>query len=171
MRIRLAEQTDAAGIASVHVRVWQTANRGIISDTYLQELSVTDRKTGWIKRLDDKSIITLLAEENGKTVGFIAGGKSRDTDDPPSTAEIYSIYIDDTYSRSGIGSALVEQIVERMRRSGFKVVILWVLSANASARVFYEKLKMQSDVGKVRQIVIGGQAHTEVRYRLSIAKE
>ena len=171
MTIRLAETKDAAGIASVHVKVWQTAYRGMISDTYLQELSVADRETGWNKRLADKSIITLLAEEDGNTVGFITGGKSRDTDNPPSIAEVYSIYINENYWRRGIGSALVGQMVERMRRLGFKEVILWELSANAAARVFYEKLKMQAEDGKVRQIAIGGQAQTEVRYRLSIAKE
>jgi ribosomal protein S18 acetylase RimI-like enzyme len=170
MRIRLAEPRDAAPIASVHVRAWQTAYRGIIDDIYLQELSVADRETGWNKRLADNAILTLLAEEDGNTVGFITGGKSRDAGDPPSTAEIYSIYIDPLYSRKGIGSALLQQMVKRLRRLGFKEMMLWVLCQNASARAFYERQMMQSEDGKTRKITIGGQAHTEIRYRLRMAR-
>ena len=84
MRIRSVKPRDAAPIASVHVRAWQTAYRGIIDHMYLQELSVADQETGWNKRLADNAILTLLAEEDGNTVGFITGGKSRDAGDPPS---------------------------------------------------------------------------------------
>lgn len=171
MRIRLAEPGDAADIAAVHVRVWQTAYRGIIDDAYLQGLSVADRETGWNRRLADASILTLLAEEDGTTVGFVTGGKSRDADDPPSTAEIYSIYVDELRSRKGIGSALLQQMVKRLRRSGFKEVILWVLGENAPAMAFYARHDMHADEGRTRQITIGGQMHIEIRYALRLARE
>jgi ribosomal protein S18 acetylase RimI-like enzyme len=171
VKIRLALPEDAAGLASVHVRVWRTAYRGIIDDTYLQGLSAVDREAAWNKRLADQSMTTILAEEGERPIGFVAGGKSRDSDDPPSTAEIYSIYIENTYSRRGIGSALFQKAVERLKRSGFKDVILWVLSEDASARAFYEKQEMQSKDGKTRQIAIGRQALTEIHYRLSIKEE
>jgi L-amino acid N-acyltransferase YncA len=46
MNIRSAVQSDALGVARVHVYTWQVAYRGIVADTYLESLSVARRGIG-----------------------------------------------------------------------------------------------------------------------------
>lgn len=167
-RIRLAGAEDAAELAAVHVKTWQTAYRGILSDTFLKGLSVAERESAWRARLGDKAITTFLAEEAGRVVGFITGGRSRDPDSAQSVAEVYAIYVDQAHSRRGIGTALLRQQIERMKALGFEEIVLWVLSANAPARAFYERLMMHRDEDASRQIEIGGSSYTEVRYGLRI---
>ncbi len=167
--IRLARAEDAAAIAVLHVTTWQTAYRGILSDTFLEQLSVADRESAWRARLGDQAITTLLAEEDGRALGFITGGQSRNPGSAPTVAEVYSIYVDEAHSRRGIGTALMRRLIERMKLRGFQEITLWVLSANASARAFYEKQKMHRDAEASRQIEVGGHFYTELRYSLSIA--
>jgi len=169
--MRLAQPRDAARIASLHVEVWQTAYKGIINDNYLKELAVADREVGWKQRLAEESIVTFLAEEGGCVVGFIAGGKSRDEDDQNTTAEIYAIYINRSFSRKGIGAALLRQALERLGQMGFTDIVLWVLQKNIAARSFYEKNRMQPQGGKTRKIMIGGEAHTEIMYSTKVRRD
>jgi hypothetical protein len=48
--IRDATATDAAAIAGIHVRSWQSAYRGMIDDVVLDGLSVARRASDWTER-------------------------------------------------------------------------------------------------------------------------
>ncbi|PJN55835.1 hypothetical protein PAEVO_25570 [Paenibacillus sp. GM2FR] len=44
MHIRHANEQDAAGIANVHVNSWKTTYKGIVDDSFLENLSAADRR-------------------------------------------------------------------------------------------------------------------------------
>jgi GNAT superfamily N-acetyltransferase len=140
-RIRRATRQDDREIAEVHVESWRAAYRGLLPDAYLDRLSVDEREAQRREHLDDPSgeWATLVAEENGRVIGFATFGPSRDEDAPAGTGEVPAIYLDPAVVGTGVGRELFARAAEGLRNAGFTRATLWVLEANERARRFYEK--------------------------------
>jgi len=170
MEIRRALADDALGVATVHVRSWQGAYRGLLPDVYLDQLDVDARRAGWaamIAEADWPRTGTLVAAEaNGNVVGFAHVGPARDEDlDPLVVGELASIYLLPQVWGSGVGRRLMLAAVNVLRDAGFGAAILWVLDGNDRAQRFYEIGGWQLD-GAAKDIVIAETPLAEVRYRL-----
>ena len=139
--IRPATPEDARPIAEVHVASWRAAYRGLLPDAYLDRLSVDEREAQRREHLDDPSGEwgTLVAEEDGRVIGFVTFGPTRDDDAPPGTGEVPAIYLDPAVVGTGIGRDLFAEATDGLRRAGYTRATLWVLEANERARRFYEK--------------------------------
>lgn len=135
--VRQAKVEDAAGIAEVHVKGWQSAYRGQISDSYLDSLSITE---GWKDQIksSEKGSFILVAINNNKVVGWCTGGKSKDEDSTQDTGEIYAIYVHPNFIGKGAGSKLMESGLNLLRKDGYKRATLWVLDTNEKTRKWYE---------------------------------
>lgn len=140
-RVRAATSEDARAIAEVHVASWRAAYRGLLPDGYLDRLSVDEREAQRREHLDDPAGEwgTLVVEEDGRVVGFVTFGPSRDEDAPPGTGEVPAIYLDPAVVGTGIGRDLFAQATTGLRHAGYGRATLWVLEANERARRFYEK--------------------------------
>lgn len=170
MEIRRAFADDALGVASVHVRSWQAAYRGLLPDMYLDQLDVDARRAAWagtIAEEDWPRTGTLVATEaNGNVVGFAHVGAARDDDlDPLVVGELASIYVLPQVWGSGVGRRLMLAAVNVLRDAGFGAATLWVLDGNDRAQRFYEIGGWQLD-GAAKDIVIAETTLAEVRYRL-----
>lgn len=140
MRIRSAIESDAVQIAEVHVSSWRTTYKGIVPDSYLDNLSVAKRTLLWEKQLDEGnegSRIFVAENEAGQIVGFVSGGRNR-LESMPFDSEIYAIYLLEDYQRQGIGELLMSSIASFLTDQGFKSTYLWALEDNRY-RSFYEK--------------------------------
>jgi ribosomal protein S18 acetylase RimI-like enzyme len=164
---REANVGDAAQIARVHVESWQTTYRGILPDSFLDQLSYERRAEDWIERLSSAtgSQFTVVAEadlgaERKRIVGFAMGGPER-TGDPVYRGEVYAIYILEAYQRQGLGMKMVQALVERLIQSDMHSMLIWVLAQNA-ARRFYESLGGQEV--RAQQINIAGISFDEIAY-------
>ncbi|HET6953578.1 MAG TPA: GNAT family N-acetyltransferase [Acidimicrobiales bacterium] len=83
--------------------------------------------------------LVLVACQNDperKVVGTIAA-----TPDPRegSRAQLRRLYVDPGYWGRGIGRRLHDEALDRLRRAGYRVVVLWVLERNVRARAMYER--------------------------------
>jgi L-amino acid N-acyltransferase YncA len=138
--IRDATPADARAIATVHVRSWQAAYRGELPDAYLDGLSIDDRHARWVERLaePEANARTLVAEEDGRVMGFASLGPSRDEDVPAGTGEVYAIYLLPEWFGRGVGRQLFARANERLRDLGYVRATLWVLATNERSRRFYE---------------------------------
>jgi GNAT superfamily N-acetyltransferase len=141
VRIRPATPDDARRIAEVHVASWQAAYRGLLPDAYIRGLSVEERESRRLAELaePEPGSGTLVAEEEGRIVGFASFSASRDEDAPDGTGEIPAIYLDPDAVGAGVGRQLFAAATEALRGAGYVRATLWVLEANARARRFYEK--------------------------------
>ena len=95
VRIREARVDDAEAIASVHVESWKTTYKGIVSETYLNGLSVADRARSWrwsFENPNDGERIFAAEAEDGTIVGFANGGRNR-TGEYGCDGELYAIYL------------------------------------------------------------------------------
>ncbi len=77
----------------------------------------------------------LVAVVEGKVVGYVIGViKWR------ATGHILAIGVDPTYRRQRIGSALIKEMVNRLKGKGAKLVRLETRKSNIGAQQFYLKL-------------------------------
>jgi ribosomal protein S18 acetylase RimI-like enzyme len=169
LSIRPAVPDDAFDIATMHVRAWRAAYRGIVPDEVLDGLSVAARAASWSDQLtgDLSDQHTFVAEQEGVVVGFVALGPSRDPLVEPGTGEVYAIYVDPDLWGRGIGSSLLAQAVEELRSRGHASATLWVLAANQPGQRFYERRGWAAD-GSTKTYPAGEVELEEIRYRIEL---
>ena len=169
MRIREAEPKDAKAIAEVHVRSWQAAYRGQLTDDYLDGLSVEERLEQHRRSLEEPRAEwrTWVADDAGRVAGFAVTGPSEDADAEPSTGEVYAIYLEPDRVGTGLGRGLFEHAVADLRERGFTAVTLWVLETNEQARRFYEVAGWRSDGAETSERV-DCEMRPTVRYRVEL---
>ena len=164
LSIREAVLSDASGIARVHIDSWRTTYRGLVPESYLSNLSYSDREEGWKRALENGRNFVFVAEDSSdagkEIVGFASGGSVR-SHDPEYKGELYAVYLLSSYQRSGIGRRLVSKIAESLVGEGYGSMLVWVLAKNPS-RQFYEKLG--GTLLRSQPIEIGGSKFEEVSY-------
>ncbi len=135
--IRPAVPGDAADIARVQTRSWQTSYRGILPDHLLDTMNTARRATLRREILLDADALNLVAYDttHHDLVGFCNAGKSRRQG--PRVGELYEIYIVDRAKRFGLGRELFEGTTAWCRAGQMTSLIIWVLEANENARRFY----------------------------------
>ena len=139
--IREAIPSDARAIAEVHVASWRWAYRDDLPAEFLDALSVDDRERMWNEWFtsDGRAAGTLVAQEQGRVVGFCSFGPCRDDDASERTAEVMTIYVLEDVAGRGIGRGLFASATDRLRVLGFEQARLWVMASNARSRRFYER--------------------------------
>ncbi|MCC2647132.1 MAG: family N-acetyltransferase [Rickettsiaceae bacterium] len=144
--IREAILEDAEAIASIHVRSWQIAYRGILEQNFLDNLNLEDNINRRKKGLSDGLGIHLVVTYNGTIIGFSDGNEARIEKFTQNglkklkgkIGEIKTLYIVQEYQARGIGKALFQEMIQRLKREGFCTIILWALADNVKAIKFYE---------------------------------
>jgi ribosomal protein S18 acetylase RimI-like enzyme len=151
VKVRQAQGRDVPSIAEIHVRSWQAAYRGILSDELLDGLSVSERETSWraLLRAHDGLWLNLVAErDGGGLAGFCSvATPSRDEDATERTAEVGALYVDPSQWRLGAGGAMLETALEELSRRRYRDVILWVLPENHAALAFYDRFGFEVEEG------------------------
>ena len=166
--LRRATGTDAATVAAMHVRAWQTAYRGIVPDPFLDNLDVVARAGRYaFDRSGPGDPETWIAVDGEDVVGMVSVSRSRD-EDLPGLGEVQALYVAPDRWRSGAGSALMTKAGQLLADAGFTEAFLWVLEGNARGRGFYEAGGWEAD-GRVKTVEIGGRDLVEVRYRRRLA--
>lgn len=165
--IRDAQPGDAKRIAQVHVSSWQTAYIDLMPADFLTSLTATlpKREAYWSQTIERKDADVLVAEVEGKVVGWISVGACRDADDfGKKSGEVMALYLLAEYWGKGIGTELWKCGLQRLHDQGYACITLWVLSANERAIRFYQGLGAKEDLGCSRSLVRGGVTLEEVRY-------
>ena len=159
--IRQAVDSDARGIARVHVDSWRATYADILPAEYLAALDYDRREANWRPILADRQQIAFVAEDPlGRIIGFVSGGPERDGD-ATYRGELYAIYILQSCQGQGSGRRLVAALTEWFLSRGWQSMLLWALKDNPSSG-FYKAL------GGVRikqkTVAIGGTELIEIAY-------
>lgn len=141
VELRDAAPADAHAIATVLVRSWRAAYRGLLPDEVLADLSVADREELWSDALTARRPNTgaVVATIDGVIVGVAATGPPLVPADraDPTLGDLYALYLDPDVWRRGIGTRLHAAAIDRLRSCGFAHAGLWVLDTNERALRFY----------------------------------
>ncbi|MFD1930802.1 GNAT family N-acetyltransferase [Nonomuraea mangrovi] len=129
--IRQGTTADAAAVAALHTRSWQTAYTGILPDGYLNG-SLADRQADlWRDRLAGGGAGHLLIADAGEGVaGFAYLVPQEDR------VLLDNLHVEPGLKRSGIGGALLRHALDR---AGTRELYLEVLKRNTTAIAFYER--------------------------------
>jgi len=138
MRIRPSKAADANAIACIYVQTWQDTYLSLVPFGYLYSMSQSQLEQGFINELKNKKVVSYVAEDSGKVVGFASGGLERQGDSIY-RGEIYALYVLKNHQRHGFGTELVSALATKLNHFGIYSMLAWVLEHNPYRR-FYEKI-------------------------------
>lgn len=168
-RVRPAREDDAQAIAGVHVASWRAAYRGMLPESQMEGLSLTEKETTTRDLIGHPSgprHRLRVLDRGGVILGFAATGPARDAASQD-RGEVYAIYLRPTVWSRGLGHLLMAQALADLREDGFGEASLWVLERNERARKFYRSHGWSQD-GATRTQWQGGIALREVRYHVDL---
>jgi ribosomal protein S18 acetylase RimI-like enzyme len=158
--IRKATVEDSAEIARVQVDTWRTTYRGIVPQSFLDEMAYDVRAESWREQLATGSSRICVAAMDGPICGFISGGRLRE---PVSEfdGEIWAIYVEVGAQQRGCGRAMMRKLAGQLLQDGLTSAVVWVLERNPAC-CFYVRLGGEL-VGR-QTVTIGGSELVEVAY-------
>lgn len=164
--VRKPVSDDAAAIAILHIRSWQSAYEGLLSKRYLSSLDTSvERRVMFLKQaIESGSPSIRVAEFDGQVIGWVSFGPSRDQDAPTGTAELMAIYLDPAFWACGIGTALWAEARQAIMGHGYQQVYAWVLDGNERATRFYCKQGFSVQAGSQRIFEENGEPVPLTRY-------
>jgi L-amino acid N-acyltransferase YncA len=164
--IRPGREADAEGIANVHSTSWRNSYRGIVPQSYLDEMHPEKTIERWRDAAAGKilGVHLLVAEEAGKVIGFETYGPARE----PAfgyLGELYAAYFLPEAMGKGLGTDMMKTVVRDLSAQGLKDMIVWVMETNERGRRFYEKALGGSVVpGSRKSFDIDGAEIWEIAY-------
>ncbi|WP_341501479.1 GNAT family N-acetyltransferase [Gallaecimonas sp. GXIMD4217] len=169
-KFRRARASDAAAIAGLLVRSWQQSYRQFLPAEYLSSLTVEGRLSLVESLIKQPQSETWLVEDDGRLLGFVNTGRSRDPDvDRRTTAELRALYLEPDQVGSGLGAALLLRAMESMVTQGFLEVMLWVLEDNQQGIAFWLRHGFKQD-GCRREEQREGAELRQVRFRRPLSQ-
>ena len=140
MQFRDATIDDIAAITALHTASWRDAYRSIFDAAFLAGPVEQERLDVWTARLThpEPTQQTILAEENGKLIGFVCVFGSKDAQ--------WGSLVDNLHVRPGERSkGLGQQLLQRgarWARGHYPAggLHLWVYEANEAACRFYNRM-------------------------------
>ncbi|HSG30236.1 MAG TPA: GNAT family N-acetyltransferase [Thermodesulfobacteriota bacterium] len=164
MNIRLASPKDAKQIAQVHVVSWKEAYKNIMTEKTLSSITVAKQKKEWDTYLEDEHAQTLVAEKDGRIVGFVIFGDTWDEDledKSDSSYEIYSIYVDPAEFGNGIGTELLTEMKKHEKRNH---IYVWVVVENKWGQ-FFLKHGFKQQKKTLKDFNFKGELFPIIRYK------
>ena len=138
MVIRPSEINDAYSMSRIYVQSWRDTYLSVIPFGFLFEMSESQHKRAFINEIISKQVISFVAEEGGRIVGFITGGNER-KGNHIYAGEIYTLYVLKNFQRQGIGGKLVSALAKQLNWNGLYSMLVRVLKLNPYRR-FYKKI-------------------------------
>jgi GNAT superfamily N-acetyltransferase len=157
MQFRHATIEDVAAVAALHTASWRDAYSSIFDTAFLAGPVVQERLDVWTARLTnpDPSQRTILAEEDGKLIGFVCvfGGKH-----PQWGSLVDNLHVRPGERSKGLGRQLLQRGA-KWARSAYPAggLHLWVYEANEAACRFYTRMGGQV-VERADKSTYGGSA-------------
>lgn len=127
MHIRLATTADADAIGAIYN--YEVANSTVTTDLVPRS---PEAQRQWLTERSGARAVLVAENEAGAVVGFASLSPYRDRPAYATTVE-NSIYIDRNYQGSGIGRALLTELLEVARSHGFHTVMARVVSGHESS--------------------------------------
>lgn len=171
LQIRQATQADVEAIATIHVAAWRATYRGILPDSLLDGLQVSQRALLWSGWISGEGVHTLLACRDAKILAFSRLSSPRPIASPPrSSAEITHLYVDPGEQGHGAGRKLLDEALRIAKQEGYRIALLWTLEQNHRARAFYERYGFLPDGAQHTDPDYLGNDALEVRYQIDLVE-
>jgi len=136
--IRRAVTDDAKYLANIIVESWKATYINIIPEDEITKFLDKERRQKQFERFIEDGEIVLIGIFDGMPCGLVFANKDND-EQLAKCGSIYSMYFLKEYWGKGLGTKLMDEIINILKNEGCKQVSLWVYETNIRARNFYEK--------------------------------
>ncbi len=165
MLIRPTQLSDAHSMACIYVQTWQDTYLSVIPYDYLSSMSIAQHEKAFSKELNGHHVISFVAEDSGRIIGFTTGGFERNGD-AVYGGEIYTLYVLKNLQRRGIGTSLVSALAMQFEVKGIYSMLARVLKLNPYRRFYgkinglYLQTEKQPFAGEIMDVVTYGWLDT-----------
>ena len=122
---------EVRGKAFVHWKCWQETYPGLVSQEYLNKLTLEKCEELAFQWRDN----ILVAKEGDRVIGFVGYGNHGPEE--PDMGEVYALYVLPEYHGTGVGRQLMDAALEKL--ATYPKICLWAVKGNDRAVRFYEK--------------------------------
>lgn len=152
VQIRKAEKRDLDAIGALATK---QVNYHVKIDGYYKKSSVARSKRikkHLSKTMKKKTTLFLVAEDNGKIIGYFIGFivKSSPYLIPTRIGKISEAYLDNKYRRRGIGSKMVKEYIKWFKKNRIKYIELYVDSRNLIGVSAWKKFGFKEYMKRMR---------------------
>jgi GNAT superfamily N-acetyltransferase len=140
MIIRQLSKEELTKVQSIALRTWPSTFANILSPEQIEYMLNWMYSIEMLESQFEKGHTFLLAEEDGKELGF-AGFELNYAEGPK--AKLHKIYLLPEAQGKGAGKALILEVADRTRKVGQKSLLLNVNKFNQKAIDFYLKMGFQ----------------------------
>jgi ribosomal protein S18 acetylase RimI-like enzyme len=146
--VRPTRELDARRLAEIHIAAWRATYRGVMSDEYLDDMSVERATSSWARNIatpsDGANHLTVVRGDD--PVGFAIFGPATGNG-AAGTGQVYAINLHPDWWAQGIGSTLLTAVEQNLVQFGYSQAFLWVEKGNKRAISFYNKRGWLDDGG------------------------
>ncbi|MFN3761167.1 MAG: GNAT family N-acetyltransferase [Algoriphagus aquaeductus] len=140
MIIRQLSKEELTKVQSIALRTWPSTFANILSTEQIEYMLNWMYSIEMLESQFEKGHTFLLADEDGKELGF-AGFELNYAEGPK--AKLHKIYLLPEAQGKGAGKALILEVADRARKSSQKSLLLNVNKYNQMAIDFYLKMGFQ----------------------------
>jgi len=157
---------DAKSISDIRINGWKSAYRGIMKDEYLNNIDYEVGRNRFYERLSNINYnekIIVYEDENKTILGFAVFINLLDQ---KYDCELQGLYIEPNNKGKGIGSQLMNYVINYFKNNNKKSMIIYCLKENYASRKFYEK--HNGILSEEEDKEIGGNIHRVVGYKYNL---
>lgn len=145
IKIRPATTNDLENILAIvnHSILHSTAN-------YNYEIQTLEIQKQWFEDKKSKKMPVIVADYNGKTIGFGTYGSFREKIGYQFTVE-HSVYVTDDFIGKGVGKLLLTELIKLAKEQGFHNMIGAIDAENLGSIAFHEKFGFKV-AGTIREV-------------------
>lgn len=141
-RIRESTPADADAIRDISNRAWA----GYTTHELLEQRHGILNGRSWTEHITEavtshmakKDVTTFVAEHEGRVIGYATAQISRSARSETGTVGYNAV--DPDYQRQGVGTALLERVMEFLKDQGARVLTVVTLTVDEPACRMYERL-------------------------------
>lgn len=155
IHIRYATIADADGLGQVYSQSYQTAFRGIIPDSFMEERFTPEKRSERLKSEMVEGVLTnMTVHKDDELIGILTYGIPEGVNLEESAVELGRMFLLPSYWGQNIGAEVLNLIIPMFKEKGFNRIDLWVIEDNVRARRLYERMGFTHD-GVIRIINVG----------------
>jgi L-amino acid N-acyltransferase YncA len=143
IKLRVYKTEDTQAILDI-------INYNILNSTAIYDYNIRtyEQQKGFLDDKINKKFPVIVAEEDGKVIGFGMYGEFRFREAYKYTVE-HSVYVDKDYHGKGIGKLLLQELIELAKKQNLHTMIAVIDEENQSSIDFHEKFGFKT-VGVIK---------------------
>lgn len=139
-KLRDLRMDDLDAAVQLIVETWHDSYRGLIPDEKLDRMTIENLRPGWKVHLESNPhrIHNIGIFENDSLLGVCGVGKAREA--LGYDCELWAMNVPLRSQRRGVGRALMQESLRRMKDLGHRSLYLYCIDQNQKALAFYQAM-------------------------------